>query len=59
MEWTQGIGKDDMASNVMVGAVLLALANPSLSSLIVRLVPSTPTLLPWGLSIGVFLQTKQ
>jgi hypothetical protein len=48
-----------MASNVMVGAVLLALANPSLSSLIVRLVPSTPTLLPWGLSIGVFLQTKQ
>jgi hypothetical protein len=40
--------KDDMASNAMVGAVLLGLADPSLSSLIVRLVPSTSDLAPLG-----------
>jgi hypothetical protein len=38
-------GKDDVASNVMVRTVPLALANPSLSSLVAQLVPPIPTLL--------------
>jgi hypothetical protein len=44
-------GKDDVASNVTVGAVPLALANPSLSSLVARLVPPVPTLLDKALSM--------
>jgi hypothetical protein len=37
-------GKDDIASNVVARVVPLALANPSLGSLIARLAPSVLTL---------------
>ena len=52
-------GKDDVASNVMVEAILLALADPLLGSLVAQLVPPVPTLLDKAPSIVAFLLKEQ
>jgi hypothetical protein len=52
-------GKDDIASNVVVGAILLALADLLLNPLIVWLAPSVLTSLARGLLATSFLQRKK
>jgi hypothetical protein len=52
-------GKDDIASNMVVRAILLALADLLLNPLVVWLAPSILTLLAWGLLATSFLQRKK
>ena len=51
-------GKDDIAGNAMVGAILLALADLSLGILVPRLAPSVLTSLAQGLLVAAFFQRK-
>ena len=52
------VGKDDIAGNVMVVAVLSAVADLWPSPLVVWPAPSVPTLLARGLPVMAFLQKR-